>query len=177
MPPMNRKVVTNKKIDKKSLLRLVRYVYDSHKFSLLIVLICIILSAVSNVIVNSYMASLIDTVILPGMSEGLEKVKDGLIRIMSIMIVLDLLGVVGSAIYPQIMSYVGQKTIKTLRDEMGDSTLILIEQRISAVRDADKILVMENGAIVGIGTHESLMADNAVYQEIYYSQMEKEGEE
>ena len=121
MPPMNRRVVTNKKIDKKSLLRLVRYVYDSHKFSLLIVLICIILSAVSNVIVNSYMASLIDTVILPGMSEGLEKVKDGLIRIMSIMIVLDLLGVVGSAIYPQIMSYVGQKTIKTLRDEMFDN--------------------------------------------------------
>lgn len=64
----------------------------------------------------------------------------------------------------------------TLRDEMGDSTLILIAQRISAVRDADKILVMENGQIVGMGTHDELMADNAVYQEIYYSQMEKEGE-
>lgn len=68
------------------------------------------------------------------------------------------------------------KIRKTLRDEMGDSTVILIAQRISAVRDADKILVMENGQIVGMGTHDELMAGNAVYQEIYYSQMER-GEE
>ncbi len=69
------------------------------------------------------------------------------------------------------------KIRKTLREEMGDSTLILIAQRISAVRDADKILVMEKGAIVGVGTHDELMENNSVYQEIYYSQMEKEGEE
>ncbi len=68
------------------------------------------------------------------------------------------------------------KIRKTLRDEMGESTLILIAQRISAVRDADTILVMENGCIVGKGSHEELMANNSVYQEIYYSQMEKEGE-
>lgn len=68
------------------------------------------------------------------------------------------------------------KIRKTLREEMGDTTVILIAQRISAVRDADKILVMEKGRIVGMGTHDELMADNAVYQEIYYSQMEKEGE-
>ncbi len=65
---------------------------------------------------------------------------------------------------------------KMLKEEMGDSTLILIAQRISAVRDADKILVMENGEIVGEGTHDELMANNSVYQEIYYSQMER-GEE
>ena len=69
------------------------------------------------------------------------------------------------------------KIRKTLREEMGESTLILIAQRISAVRDADKILVMENGEIVGMGNHDELMANNSVYQEIYYSQMEKEGEE
>ena len=68
------------------------------------------------------------------------------------------------------------KIRKTLREEMGDSTLILIAQRISAVRDADTILVIENGCIVGSGTHDELMATNSVYQEIYYSQMEKEGE-
>lgn len=68
------------------------------------------------------------------------------------------------------------KIRKTLREEMGDSTVILIAQRISAVRDADKILVMEKGEIVGMGTHDELMKDNAVYQEIYYSQMER-GEE
>ncbi|MBQ7876004.1 MAG: ABC transporter ATP-binding protein [Clostridia bacterium] len=68
------------------------------------------------------------------------------------------------------------KIRKTLREEMGDTTVILIAQRISAVRDADKILVMENGEIVGMGTHDELMAQNKVYQEIYYSQMER-GEE
>lgn len=68
------------------------------------------------------------------------------------------------------------KIRKTLREEMGETTVILIAQRISAVRDADKILVMENGEIVGMGTHDELMAQNSVYQEIYYSQMER-GEE
>lgn len=64
------------------------------------------------------------------------------------------------------------KIRKTLRDEMGDSTLILIAQRISAVRDADKILVMENGSIAGMGSHDELMQNSSVYREIYYSQME-----
>ncbi len=68
------------------------------------------------------------------------------------------------------------KIRKTLREEMGESTVILIAQRISAVRDADKILVMENGEIVGMGNHDELMRNNSVYQEIYYSQMER-GEE
>lgn len=68
------------------------------------------------------------------------------------------------------------KIRKTLREKMGDTTVILIAQRISAVRDADKILVMENGEIVGMGTHDELMKSNEVYQEIYYSQMER-GEE
>ncbi len=65
------------------------------------------------------------------------------------------------------------KIRKTLREKMGDTTVILIAQRISAVRDADKILVMENGEIVGMGTHDELMTQNKVYQEIYYSQMER----
>lgn len=68
------------------------------------------------------------------------------------------------------------KIRKTLREKMGDTTVILIAQRISAVRDADKILVMENGEIVGMGTHDELMETNGVYREIYYSQMER-GEE
>ncbi len=64
----------------------------------------------------------------------------------------------------------------SLHTDMKDTTLILIAQRISAVRNADKILVMENGEIVDIGTHDSLMQSSRVYQEIYYSQMEKEEE-
>ncbi len=69
------------------------------------------------------------------------------------------------------------KIRKMLREEMDGTTVILIAQRISAVRDADKILVMENGQIVGSGTHDELMENNAVYQEIYYSQMERSDEE
>jgi ATP-binding cassette subfamily B protein len=63
---------------------------------------------------------------------------------------------------------------KALKEDLGDTTLILIAQRISAVRDADTILVMENGEIVGRGNHDELMKNNKVYQEIYYSQMEVE---
>ncbi len=59
MPPRPR-YVTNKKIDMKSLRRLLQYVFKRYSFRLLIVLICIILSSISNVVVNAFMAQLID---------------------------------------------------------------------------------------------------------------------
>ena len=59
-------------------------------------------------------------------------------------------------------------------NQLKDSTKIIIAQRISSVRNADKIIVMEEGKICGIGTHECLLASNEAYQEIYYSQNEKE---
>lgn len=65
---------------------------------------------------------------------------------------------------------------KALRENLAGTTLILIAQRISAVRGADRILVMENGEIVSSGTHDELMKESGVYREIYYSQME-EGDE
>ena len=52
------------------------------------------------------------------------------------------------------------------------TTVIIIAQRISSVQYADKILVLDDGAIVGEGAHDELMAGNAVYQEIYNSQQE-----
>ena len=48
----------------------------------------------------------------------------------------------------------------------------MIAQRISSVRDADQILVLDDGTIAGQGTHDELMATNEVYQEIYNSQQE-----
>ena len=120
MPPHNR-VVTNKKIDMKSLRRLLQYVYKLFSFRLFIVAICIILSAVSNVVVNAFMADLIDKIILPGMSAGLQSVYKDLLRIIAIMIALDVLGLLSTAIYPQIMARVGQGTIKSLRDDMFDN--------------------------------------------------------
>jgi len=59
------------------------------------------------------------------------------------------------------------------RTELKDSTKIIIAQRISSVIDADEIIVMDDGVITGIGTHDELLAGNTEYQEIYYSQMDK----
>lgn len=120
MPPRQR-FVTNKKIDPKSLLRLMKYVFKRYSWRLLLVAICIIISAVSNVIVNAFMAQLIDTVILPGILSGLGSVAKGLATIITTMIVFDLMGVVSAIIYPQLMATVGQGTIKGLRDDMFDN--------------------------------------------------------
>ena len=65
---------------------------------------------------------------------------------------------------------------RAFREELSDSTKIIIAQRISSVKEADRIIVMNEGVISGIGTHEELLAGNTEYQEIYYSQMDKEGE-
>lgn len=56
------------------------------------------------------------------------------------------------------------------KNELADSTKIIIAQRITSVQDADMIIVMNEGEISGIGTHEQLLETNEAYQEIYYSQ-------
>ncbi len=63
---------------------------------------------------------------------------------------------------------------RAFREELGDSTKIIIAQRISSVIDADMIIVMDDGAITGVGTHKELLESNEEYREIYYSQNEKE---
>ena len=60
-----------------------------------------------------------------------------------------------------------------LRNDLPDCTKIIIAQRISSVKDADSIIVMNEGKITGIGTHDELLESNAEYSEIYYSQMDK----
>ena len=58
-------------------------------------------------------------------------------------------------------------SIKNMRDDM---TVIIVSQRASSIQHADKIIVMDDGEVAGIGTHESLIQNNEIYQEIYYSQ-------
>ena len=59
---------------------------------------------------------------------------------------------------------------RAFREELKDSTKIIIAQRIGSVRDADMIVVMDEGRICGIGTHDELLKTNEAYQEIFYSQ-------
>lgn len=60
---------------------------------------------------------------------------------------------------------------RALKDKVKNSTVIIVAQRISTILHADKILVLEDGEIVGQGTHEELMANNEVYQQIAASQL------
>lgn len=61
-----------------------------------------------------------------------------------------------------------------IRESAKDITCFIVSQRAASVQYADRILVLDNGQLVGSGTHEELLRDNRVYQEIYYSQFPKE---
>jgi ATP-binding cassette subfamily B protein len=64
------------------------------------------------------------------------------------------------------------KIRRVFREKLTNVTKIIISQRISSLKDANNIVVMDNGKINGIGNHEYLLANNDIYREIYYSQQE-----
>ena len=65
---------------------------------------------------------------------------------------------------------------KAFKEEIPDVTKIIVAQRVASVEDADKIILMDNGKISAVGTHEELLSSNAIYQEIYNTQTQnKEG--
>ena len=76
-------------------------------------------------------------------------------------------------------SAVDTRTDKMIRESfknyLPETTKIIISQRISSIEDADRIIVLDDGKITGIGTHEELLKDNAIYQEVYQTQ--KKGDE
>ena len=66
------------------------------------------------------------------------------------------------------------KLIQTaFKQEIPNTTKIIIAQRVSSIEDCDKIVVMDNGTINGIGTHEELLKNNEIYREVYESQTQK----
>ena len=58
-----------------------------------------------------------------------------------------------------------------LKNDISSTTKIIIAQRISSIEDSDKIIVLDDGKIDAIGTHDELKANNSIYREVYESQM------
>ena len=67
------------------------------------------------------------------------------------------------------------KLYQALKEALDDTSIILIAQRVASAKGADKILVLDDGKVSDIGTNEYLLEHNSVYQDIYYSQLKKEG--
>lgn len=73
------------------------------------------------------------------------------------------------------LDYQTDKNLRsTLKENLSDTTCIIVAQRIGTIKNCDKIIVIDNGEIVGIGTHKQLLDGNKVYQEIALSQLSKE---
>ena len=68
------------------------------------------------------------------------------------------------------------KIRKAFREEIPNTTKIIISQRISSIQDADRILVLEDGCMDGFGTHEELLETNSIYREVYESQTQGGGD-
>ncbi len=68
------------------------------------------------------------------------------------------------------------KIRRAFREEIPDTTKLIIAQRISSVQDADRIIVMEDGKVNGFGTHEELLEQNDIYREVYESQTKGGGD-
>jgi len=81
-------------------------------------------------------------------------------------------------VFDDSFSALDYKTDRVLRDtlkrETAETTKLIVAQRIGTIIDADQIIVLDKGKVVGRGTHDELMASNEVYQEIAYSQLSKE---
>ena len=67
-------------------------------------------------------------------------------------------------------TFTDSKIRKGLRECIPETTKLIIAQRISSVEDCDKIIVLDNGGINDIGTHDELLARNEIYQDVYNSQ-------
>lgn len=98
--------------------RLFRYLFDHYGMRLIVVMLCIIVSAVASVIATVFLQRLIDECIVPGISSGMGAVENLLVHILLTMAVFYVLGVLAAFTYNRIMATVTQGTLKHLRDDM-----------------------------------------------------------
>lgn len=110
--------ISMKGIDTSAVKRLAGFVWNNYKVGLIVVVFCVIFSAVSNTVANVFLQRLIDTVITPGMESGLNAVYPELIKIIVIMGCIYGLGVIASFAQSRIMAVVSQGTLKRYRDAM-----------------------------------------------------------
>ena len=68
------------------------------------------------------------------------------------------------------------KIRKAFREDIPNTTKLIIAQRIQSVQDADRIIVMQSGRISGFDTHDNLLRNNEIYQDIYHTQMKGNGD-
>lgn len=59
---------------------------------------------------------------------------------------------------------------KAFKEEIPDTTKLIIAQRISSIQNCDKIIIMNDGCVDAVGTHDELLKTNSIYKEVYYSQ-------
>ena len=110
--------ISMKGIDTSAVKRLGHFVWGNYKAGLIVVMLCVVFSAVSNTVANVFLQRLIDTVIIPGMSSGLQAVYSGLIRIMTIMACIYGIGVLATFAQSRLMAVIAQGTLKRFRDAM-----------------------------------------------------------
>jgi ATP-binding cassette, subfamily B, multidrug efflux pump len=103
---------------KGSLGRLIKYLFKNYTFALIVVIICIIASALASTVATVIMQRLIDECIVPGITSGLQAVWKNMLTILATMAVIYIVGLVCSFIYPRIMAVVTQGTLRDLRDDM-----------------------------------------------------------
>ena len=104
----------------KSFLRLINFVFTRHKIRLIVIFICIVVSAIASTIAGTFLQRLVDDCIVPGMDQGLDAVMPVLTKYITIMAIIYASGVICSLIYNNIGATVTQTTLRDIRNEMFD---------------------------------------------------------
>ena len=145
---------------RKTIARLLSYL-KKYRTTMIIVVLCIVLSAGAMALSAASLGTLVDDYITPLLSQA-EPDFGPLLKKPKILILDDSTSAVDTHTDAMIR--------KAFREEIPNTTKIIIAQRVASVEDADLILVMENGTIAAMGTHEQLLKTSPIYREVYESQ-------